>query len=126
MLLESLSDEFAFFPFKHAMGALLVLFVQSCLFHDHFLEQVLLRFENQNFSQPLLVLLDAEPLLMADLVLSDLLFVHLMHVKYTFVDNPELRLCGILLKVNVKLLWIVIAILMIDTMGIKIGLGRLV
>lgn len=108
------------------MGALLVLFVQSCLFHDHFLEQVLLRFENQNFSQPLLVLLDAEPLLMADLVLSDLLFVHLMHVKYTFVDNPELRLCGILLKVNVKLLWVVIAILMIDTMGIKIGLGRLV
>ena len=80
LLLEGLADKLLFFPLVHAMRPLLVLLVQGRLFHDHLLEQVFFGLEDEDFAQALLMLLDAEPLVMLDLSLGDFLLTLAMHL----------------------------------------------
>ena len=62
------------------MRPLLVLLVQGRLFHYHLLEQVLFGLKDEDFAQALLMLLDAEPLVMLDLNLGNFLLTLTMHL----------------------------------------------
>ena len=80
LFLKSFSDKFLFFPLVHTMRSLLVLFVQSCLLHNHLLEEVLFGLPDEDFSQALLMFLDAEPLVVGDLSFGNFVFALAMHL----------------------------------------------
>ena len=80
LLFEGFSDQLLFFPFVHAMRPLLVILVESSLFHDHLFEKILFGFPDEDFAEAFLMLLDAEPLVVGDLCFSDFMLTLPMHL----------------------------------------------
>lgn len=90
LLFEGLSHQLAFFPFKHAVCALLVLFIESRLFHNHLFEEVFLGFKDKDLPQALLMLLDAQPVVVRHLNFGQVLLVFPVQIKHRVVNRTQI------------------------------------
>ena len=120
LLLEGLSHELALLPLVHAMHSLLVLPVQRGLLDDHLLVKVLLSLPDEHLSQTLLMLFNAEPLVVVDLGCGNFPLVLGVHVQDRLVDLAKLRLSHFLLELHFSLS------LLVRNVAFQVGLSRLV
>ena len=101
LLLERLADQLLLLPFVHAMRPLLVVLVERRLLHDHLFEQILFGLPDEDLAKALLVLLDAQPLVVGDLRFGEFVFALAVHLEHTFVDLAHFRFVNdALLKVH--------------------------
>ena len=82
LLSKGFTYELLLLPFVHAMGPLLVLLVQSSLLHNHLFKEISLSFEDEHLAKFLLMLLNAKPVVMADLNFGNFLLIMTMHVQH--------------------------------------------
>ena len=82
LLSKGFTYELLLLPFVHAMSPLLVLLVQSSLLHNHLFKEISLSFEDEHLAKTLLMLLNAKPVVMADLKFGNFLLIMTMHVQH--------------------------------------------
>ena len=91
LFLEGLRDKFAFFQLIHFMSPVLVFLIESSLLYDHLLKQVFLGFEDKNLSESFLMLFEAEPGVMVDLLGGNFLLILSVHVQNRLVNVTQVR-----------------------------------
>ena len=98
----------------------MVLPVQRGLLDDHLLVEVLLSLPDEHLSQTLLMLFNAEPLVVVDLGCGNFPLVLGVHVQDRLVDLAKLRLSHFLLELHFSLS------LLVRNVAFQVGLSRLV
>ena len=96
----------------------MILLIESGLLNDHLLEQVFLGFEDEHLPEPLLMLLNTKPLLVAALGLRDVFLLFRVHIKNTLVHNAEFGLLDIVPEVDV---WLAIVLVILARVTITIA-----
>lgn len=81
------------------MSAILILFIQRSLLHDHLFEEVLLSLKDKDLTKSLLMLFDPQPVFMRDL--GHLLFILSMLIEHGLIIYAQ---SGLILEVHVRLM----------------------